>query len=149
VAERPGTEPFQQSQANRVRPDVSSLERISRAVCYWSVVREEQSVPARIDTASSDRKRRKRPRLAHSLAVARKQRRRLDCWVQNDLAPTTDARFAGFTVFHGKPLYACPRGELNSLSNSILRFVCVAPEELSGRKRNRLPEHRTDMIMPL
>jgi hypothetical protein len=32
----------------------------------------------------------------------------------------------GFTVFHGKPLYARPRGELNSLSYSIFRFVCVA-----------------------
>jgi hypothetical protein len=30
------------------------------------------------------------------------------------------------TVFHGKPLYARPRGELNSLSYSIFRFVCIA-----------------------
>ena len=28
----------------------------------------------------------------------------------------------GFTVFHGKPLYARPRGELNSLSYSIFRY---------------------------
>jgi hypothetical protein len=31
----------------------------------------------------------------------------------------------GFTVFNGKPLYARPRGELNSLSYSIFDLVCV------------------------
>jgi hypothetical protein len=36
------------------------------------------------------------------------------------------ARCGGFTVFHGRSLYTRPRGELDSISYSIFRFVCVA-----------------------
>ena len=45
----------------------------------------------------------------------------------------------GFTVFHGKPLYARPRLELNSLSYSIFCFVCVAHESGKEFRASPLP----------
>jgi hypothetical protein len=46
---------------------------------YQFTFKEPKKVLARIDTPSGDRKRRERPHLAHSLAVTRRERRRLVC----------------------------------------------------------------------
>jgi hypothetical protein len=53
----------------------------------------------------------------------------------------------GFTVFHGKSLYARPRGELNSLPYYIFRFAglidpsdpAVAASALNERSRGETP----------